>query len=116
MKAFQIAQAKSYKSFGAWSRFYSKNPEPNLPPLPKRAQELRERLKQERQPYVFEISQGGKRFLEKVNSDLNTKYSLGGPYGEGYVEVKEVIKIAGDNYYGDNEKISVLSSDSHIQD
>ena len=110
MKSLRLnPHTQSYKSFGAWSRFYSGNKEPNLKPIPKRVQDLRDRLEQERKPYIFEISQGGKDFLKEVTSDLNHRYSRGGDYGEGYIGVKKSIKVAADGYYSDNYRKSLLN-------
>jgi hypothetical protein len=93
MRALPLIKLSRAKSFGAWSRIYSGNPKPDLRPIPKRLQELKDRLERERQPYVFEISLVGKDLLKQVSSDFNPKYSRGASY-EGYVDVQ-----ACDSYY-----------------
>ncbi len=110
------------QGFAPWSRMHAAYSHSDATKTFPRLEELRKKLKEDgREPigrtsHVFEISRRGRDFLEDVSaSHLNKKYSRGGPNGEGFVGVEEVLKLASQRYYKSDERDNLLSASSQIQ-
>lgn len=66
---------------------------------------------------AFELSKRGQSFLNQIHSqNLNKKYSRGGNNGEGYIRVEELVELAGNGYYDDEERKELLEKSKDVQE